>query len=411
MRRYLLIFFIFILLPVCTFAKPDLATSHLGSLTLSDRYLSICQLELPIYNVFGADYIPLYALGDAGFYVSYNASTNTSTVTKPSSSLLNAHPSAEKYWTTESLVDAHFQLFEGTIFVNGLQTHGVLAKDRVLIPIETLSTLGTLHTSSEDYFFTYAPQPFIQATAYTVDNQTDQEALILVSDLYWDSKWITRTNSYRLGAYQTLIRDVITPYGEKYISSNVTSYSTPTASEFKGDFNGQMNTPLFMRYDRASALGNLNALGDPITLDEAIIIEDTLRSYNFTSKTPYLVWTHIGTQRTYIFEERNGDWHLLKHFICSTGKNRTPTPKGEYELTRKVAYFGVEKGYRCKYAFGFIGTTYLYHSIVFDKTGSYLLEGKGVLGQQASEGCIRFSPENALWFYETLLPGTKVFIN
>ena len=68
-------------------------------------------------------------------------------------------------------------------------------------------------------------------------------------------------------------------------------------------------------------------------------------------------------------------------------------------------------GIICKYAFGFIGTTYLYHSIIYDKTGTYLLENKGVLGKKASDGCIRFSVEHAKWFYDNMISGTTVYIS
>lgn len=48
---------------------------------------------------------------------------------------------------------------------------------------------------------------------------------------------------------------------------------------------------------------------------------------------------------------------------------------------------------------------------MFDKTGSYLLQGKGELGARASAGCIRLSVENSEWFYNNMLSGTKVFID
>ena len=112
-----------------------------------------------------------------------------------------------------------------------------------------------------------------------------------------------------------------------------------------------------------------------------------------------------------MFTSVDGKWQIVKHFVCSSGKPSTPTPTGTYKLTRKVPSFGQNKGYCCKNAFGFIGTTYLYHSIIFDKTGTYLLEGKGVLGKKASDGCIRLSPENSKWFYDHLISGSTVWIN
>lgn len=139
-------------------------------------------------------------------------------------------------------------------------------------------------------------------------------------------------------------------------------------------------------------------------------IEAYINSQNFSSRTDYLVWTDLYRQRTYIFKGKKNAWKLHKDFLCSTGKNITPTPRGTYELQSYVPYFGVNKGYRCKNAIQISGD-YLYHSIIFDKTGTYLLEGKGVLGQRASQGCIRFSEENSAWFYKNMPLGTKVWIN
>lgn len=138
-------------------------------------------------------------------------------------------------------------------------------------------------------------------------------------------------------------------------------------------------------------------------------IESYINKQNIDSNTQYLVWTDLYRQRTYIFKGSKNNWKLIKNLLCSTGKNKTPTPKGLYELQAKVPYFGVEKGYMCKNAFQIYGD-YLYHSIVFDKTGKRLLEGKGVLGHQASEGCVRFSEEDSLWFYNTMTKGTRVWI-
>ncbi len=138
-------------------------------------------------------------------------------------------------------------------------------------------------------------------------------------------------------------------------------------------------------------------------------IESYINRQNIDSKTQYLVWTDLHRQRTYIFKGSKNNWKLIKNFLCSTGRNKTPTPKGLFELQAKIPYFGIEKGYRCKNAFQIYGD-YLYHSIIFDKTGSKALEGKGVLGHQASEGCIRFTEEDSAWFYNTMTKGTRVWI-
>lgn len=152
-------------------------------------------------------------------------------------------------------------------------------------------------------------------------------------------------------------------------------------------------------------------------------LEAYINSTGLTSDTDYLVWTDLYRQMTYIFKKQQGKWRILTTRItandkepraailkCSTGHNITPTPRGTYKLRAYVPAFGMNKGYMCKTATQIFGD-YLYHSIMFDKTGSYTLEGKGVLGQRASQGCIRFSPEESEWFYNTLPLKTTVWIN
>ena len=140
-------------------------------------------------------------------------------------------------------------------------------------------------------------------------------------------------------------------------------------------------------------------------------IEEYINKQNLSSKTPYLVWTDLHRQRTYIFQGKKNEWVLIKNILSSSGMDITPTPRGNYTIHTRVPAFGYGKGYLAKNAYAFIGTKYLYHSVLYDSTGKYLLEGRGVLGTKASQGCIRFSPEDIEWFYKTMPPGTAVYIN
>lgn len=139
-------------------------------------------------------------------------------------------------------------------------------------------------------------------------------------------------------------------------------------------------------------------------------IETYINAQGFVSKSNYLVWTDLHRQRTYVFENQDNQWILHREMLCSTGNNKTPTPRGEFTLTSYVPAFGMSKGYMCKNAVG-IFEDYLYHSVMFDKTGTYQLSGVGKLGNQASAGCIRLSYEDSVWFYKTMPLGTKVWIN
>ena len=139
-------------------------------------------------------------------------------------------------------------------------------------------------------------------------------------------------------------------------------------------------------------------------------IEAYINGKDFSSKTDYFVWTDVYRQRTYVFKGSKNNWKLIKNFQCSTGKDTHLTPVGRYTLNVKVPSFGTNR-YRAKNAYAFIGTSYLYHSVLYDPTGSYLLSGWGSLGNKASSGCIRLSPESSVWFYKTLPIGTGIFIN
>lgn len=139
------------------------------------------------------------------------------------------------------------------------------------------------------------------------------------------------------------------------------------------------------------------------------IIEGFVNSRGIKSKTPYFIWTDLYRQKTYVFENKGGQWKLLRTMLTSTGNNKTPTPSGEFEVKAYVPAFGMNKGYRCKNALHLFGD-YLYHSVMFDVEGRYVLGGQGKLGERASHGCLRLSPENSEWLYKTMPLGTKVLI-
>ena len=139
-------------------------------------------------------------------------------------------------------------------------------------------------------------------------------------------------------------------------------------------------------------------------------IEEFINSKNISSSTKYLIWTDIYRQRTYVFQGSKNNWKLIKNFQCITGKDITPTPRGLYTLTTRVPKFG-SSTYQAKNAYGFIGTTYLYHSVLYNSTGKYLLTKNNTLGYKASNGCIRLSPADSIWLYNTMPSGTRVYIN
>lgn len=156
--------------------------------------------------------------------------------------------------------------------------------------------------------------------------------------------------------------------------------------------------------------GSVSIPPDPPT-NKNQMTKEQLEAYvnkkGFTSQTNYFVWTDLDRQMTHVFKKENGSWKLIRSMLCSTGRNITPTPRGFFTIKERGAYFG--KGYMCKNWVQIWGD-YLYHSVLMDVTGTYVLE-TNVLGKRASHGCIRFSLENSKWFYDTIPRHTTVWIN
>lgn len=139
------------------------------------------------------------------------------------------------------------------------------------------------------------------------------------------------------------------------------------------------------------------------------VIEAYFNSLNKISKTPYYIWTDIYRQKTYVFQKKSSEWKLIRNMPTSTGYNKTPTPTGEFTVNAYVPAFGMNKGYQCKTALHLFGD-YLYHSVLFDVKGKYVISGLDKLGERASQGCLRLSPEDSKWLYETMPLGTGVMI-
>ncbi|SKA81443.1 L,D-transpeptidase catalytic domain [Caloramator quimbayensis] len=132
---------------------------------------------------------------------------------------------------------------------------------------------------------------------------------------------------------------------------------------------------------------------------------------------PYKIMVSIADQKVYILKIEDDDIKLEKTMICSTGKDKTPTPTGTFKLppdnSRNVGkwyYFSEFKVYAQYYRRIYKG--FLFHSVLFSKPDPKALISSSVknLGNKASHGCIRLSVEDAKWMYENIKGGTTVEI-
>lgn len=127
------------------------------------------------------------------------------------------------------------------------------------------------------------------------------------------------------------------------------------------------------------------------------------------SPSNYLIITSIIERSTYIYEKGPNMWILLYRWSCTVGKPSTPTIKGQFAVGVKYPAITSEGSkVSAKYATQIEGE-YYYHSILYDLTGQYVIDGR--LGVAISHGCIRLATENAKWIFDNAPQGTTVVIN
>lgn len=407
--KKLCLFFLFLFLFTPTLFAQSIVSNRIGTLSTSSIILDFDGQQLTTYTALDGNYILVSSLRNLGFYITYDSPTGIVTISPPTQINKVSAPSS-------NLSSKSYALYSSQVWIGDFRTHALICDGNVLIPIGALRQLYhiDIDASSTTYKMNLKNPLHITATASLIKNDLPTPISVSTIDLYWDNGFIMQPSQYDLKPLESLPRflEIVAPEksNKLYITTLIQSATGRELDYNNTNMFGQTNAPLFKYASKLNELSTLD-LGDPIDMETLIWAESTVNQKTINSNTPYLVWTNIDLQRTFIFKSNNGEWKLMKHFLCSTGKSSSPTPKGTFALTKKVPYFGVEKGYRCKNAFGFIGTTYLYHSVMFDKTGSYLLRGTGELGKPASAGCIRLSVVNSEWFYSNMLSGTKVIID
>ena len=143
------------------------------------------------------------------------------------------------------------------------------------------------------------------------------------------------------------------------------------------------------------------------TNDYFEIATNYANSNSFSSSTTYFIWVDKNNFKTNIFKGSKNNWYLINSYLCTIGKPSTQTPSGNFKIGVKGLYFGVNKGYKCKYYTQFYGN-YLFHSIIYNLNGS-IRDGR--LGMELSDGCIRLSLNNAKWIYDNIPKNTFVHIS
>ena len=133
------------------------------------------------------------------------------------------------------------------------------------------------------------------------------------------------------------------------------------------------------------------------------------KAQNYSSSSGYLLLVNRSAHRVYIYRGKKGNWSRYKTFICTNGKASTPTIGGVFRIGNRGRYFDTGSSGRCWY-FTQIHGGYLFHSVIYDRSGSPRRVIDGRLGIAASHGCVRLAIGNAKWIHDTIPGGSTVVI-
>lgn len=102
------------------------------------------------------------------------------------------------------------------------------------------------------------------------------------------------------------------------------------------------------------------------------------------------------------------DIYVMK---ASTGMDDA-TPHGRYYINglRGDSFYNPNEQMGARDWVGFIGSTYLFHSVPTDAHGNWIVSEAEKLGQPASHGCVRLTVADAAWFRQQIPTGTPIDI-
>lgn len=224
------------------------------------------------------------------------------------------------------------------------------------------------------------------------------------SQLIWTPSYTYNMQTYKRAGFELVYsRDgrTVHIYGEKTI--NIENY--PKSHYLTPADGGVAVTQVFDSV-RASYTGNYKSSYNPDYLDATKL--SFVNGKGYASKTKYLIWANLATQKVNVFEGSKGSWKLVKVFRCASGAKSTPTPQGVTYVTYKEKGWYTDS-YVCKPIVRFYpGTGYAFHSVLYTADGSKIKDGS--MGFPVSHGCLRMKPSSIQWIYDNIPVNTTVVI-
>lgn len=128
----------------------------------------------------------------------------------------------------------------------------------------------------------------------------------------------------------------------------------------------------------------------------------------YSSRTGYLIWVSLATQKVNVFGGFKGNWDLMRTFRCATGAPSTPTPVGVTYVTYKQSAW-VTDSYTCRPIVRFYpGTGYAFHSRLYYPNTNRVKDAS--MGFPVSHGCVRMEDIGIYWLYNNIPVNTTVVI-
>ena len=134
---------------------------------------------------------------------------------------------------------------------------------------------------------------------------------------------------------------------------------------------------------------------------------------DMSSPTNYLIAVSRYDFETTVYQGSSGNWTPVRIMGCTVGETGSRTPSGTYKIESKGYSFSGPKNqaypdYTCYYYSGFIGSTYMFHSVLYQPGTFNIIDNS--MGEDVSHGCIRLLLDDAEFIYRNIPLGTKVYI-
>lgn len=432
----------------------------IGTVEIGEEVFIYNQCSYPLFKVRNQLYLPLSSLQDMGLCVNDNHGIIYIR--------LNGAAADTNLCSTVSLEEGKATMCKSPVYVGNIRSFSLQTNNEILIPLDALKAIWQIKNEENAYWQEdnlFNEMQLIEVDEEGILNNTDHLMILECVHLYWtgqdydsiQEKIVLEANekkTWLLDSKQLYITTLITQINELPIKeANEGAYGQKNLDTFKQYSDAVRFEQLSKVFPSCVILGQMKYNAGPFKAKEVVElcrseknayllvkdnhgnkyqvpynslhilgekgariskvankdIEDFVRLSEVQSATDYLLWTDLYRQRTYVLKKVQNGWTLEKSFVCSTGKAHNPTPPGLYEVQYMIPYIGVEKGYRCKYALVFF-RDYMYHSILFDKSGKYIKSGQYELGSKASHGCVRLSEKDSQWLYQHVPVKSTVWI-